>query len=247
MTIVLFLQLMAFLKNPMKILSWKVLHYPLHRGGSNHRCPHYRKSCLSESNKPDQREERYSSLILEWASKILPDNQSRESERPQVNWSAPKRPKSSIYDLITDLDQALKQRQWFVTGFIDPIFFSDNFQFKDPNVEVAGVRNYAEGVQKIFNSDESRLTILDIAVKQPQPSQPMTSIKSQTSKSPKNTVIRVTWEIDAVVNFLFGLRIKPYIIHSDLEVDDQTGLIISQEDIFTIPEWQILLRSILPF
>ena len=44
------------------------------------------------------------------------------------------------------------------------------------------------------------------------------------------------------VNIAFGLSIKPYIVYTDFVLDSESSLIMSQEDCFSIPSWDILLR-----
>eukprot|EP01040_Poterioochromonas_malhamensis_P002432 gene2432-2583_t len=189
----------------------------------------FHSNVILRNSKPEL--EKYSNPFLQWVSILLPTG-GINSEFEQLDWTLPKRPKSSMGQLIIDLEKTLKDKQWFVTGLVDPTFFLNEFQFKDPNVEVVGIQNYAQGVRKIFDSRRSKMSVIDV---------------SPLSSSANNSMIRVTWKIDAVVNIMFGFKIKPYIIYSDLEVDNTSGLICSQKDSFTIPEWKILFDSILSF
>jgi len=49
------------------------------------------------------------------------------------------------------------------------------------------------------------------------------------------------------VNIAFGLSIKPYIVYTDFVLDSESSLIMSQEDCFSIPSWDILLSALFPF
>ncbi len=98
----------------------------------------FHSNVILRNSKPE-RENRF----LQWISTLLPTG-GINSEFEQLDWTLPKRPKSSMGQLIIDLEKALKDKQWFVTGLVDPTFFLNEFQFKDPNVEVVGIQNYAQ-------------------------------------------------------------------------------------------------------
>ena len=44
-----------------------------------------------------------------------------------------------------------------------------------------------------------------------------------------------------------GLTVKPYIVYTDYTVNPETGLLVSQEDRFSIPGWDIFLSALFPF
>ena len=81
----------------------------------------------------------------------------------EIDFDAPK-VKLSIDDLAAALDYELFNREWFVTGDINPIYFSDDFQFQDPDVKLTGVEEYARGVYKLFDQDTSRAEIISTVV-----------------------------------------------------------------------------------
>ena len=101
---------------------------------------------------------------------------------------------------------------------VNPIYFDDNFQFQDPDVKLTGIESYARGVTKIFNQDTSRAQIISTVVNTAIP----------------NT-ITVTWRLSGGVNIGPGLTIKPYICYTDFTVDENSGLVVFQEDRFDIP------------
>ena len=49
------------------------------------------------------------------------------------------------------------------------------------------------------------------------------------------------------MNLGTGLKIKPYLVYTDLTVSPSDGLIIFQEDRFSIPGYDILLSALFPF
>lgn len=146
-----------------------------------------------------------------------------------IDFSAPKISKKSLQELAAILDYELYGKEWFVTGIVNPIYFSDDFQFQDPDVKINGIEEYAKGVCKLFDQS-SRAEIISTIVN--------TTIPD---------TITVKWRLSGKVNIGPGLTIKPYIVYTDFAVDPSSGLIISQEDRFDLPGWDILLSSFFPF
>jgi hypothetical protein len=85
-------------------------------------------------------------------------------------------------------------------------------------------------VNKIFDEETARAEI----------------VSTEVNTSVSDT-ITVTWRLSGRVNVGPGLNIKPYIVYTDYKVDPSTGLIVFQEDRFSIPGWDILLSSFFPF
>jgi len=147
-----------------------------------------------------------------------------------IDFDAPKAPKMSLQNLAAVLDAELYEKEWFVTGNISPIYFDDEFQFQDSDVKLTGVEEYARGVRKIFDQT-SRAQI----------------ISSVVNTTIPNT-ITITWRLSGRVNIgPKGLAIKPYICYTDFTVDEESGLVVFQEDRFDIPGWDILLSALFPF
>ena len=146
-----------------------------------------------------------------------------------IDFSAPKVGKMSLEKLAATLDAELYEKEWFVSGNVNPAYFSDNFQFQDPDVKLTGIEDYARGVKKLFRED-SRAEIISCVV----------------NTTTSNT-ITVTWRLSGGVNIGPGLDIKPYICYTDFTVNDNSGLIVFQEDRFDIPGWDILLSALFPF
>lgn len=132
--------------------------------------------------------------------------------------------------LAAVLDAELYEKEWFVTGNVNPIYFSDSFTFQDPDVKLTGIEEYARGVLRLFNQSTSRAQIISAAVNDTIPD-----------------TITVTWRLSGGVNIGPGLTIKPYICYTDFTVDPDTGLVVFQEDSFDVPGWDILLSALFPF
>ena len=146
-----------------------------------------------------------------------------------IDFSAPKVGKMTLEKLAASLDAELYEKEWFVTGNVNPKYFDDDFQFQDPDVKLTGIEDYARGVKKLFRQD-SRAEIISCVVNTTIP----------------NT-ITVTWRLSGGVNIGPGLDIKPYICYTDFTVDEVSGLVVFQEDRFDIPGWDILLSALFPF
>ena len=147
-----------------------------------------------------------------------------------IDFNAPKSPKLSLQDLASVLDYELYNKEWFVTGRVNPIYFDEKFTFQDPDVKLTGIEEYARGVLKLFDQSTSRAEIISTVVNTTVP----------------NT-ITVTWRLSGGVSIGPRLIIKPYICYTDFTVDEESGLIVFQEDRFSIPGWDILLSALFPF
>ena len=88
---------------------------------------------------------------------------------------------------------------------------------------------YARGVNKIFDEKTARAEI----------------VSTDVNTTVPNT-ITCTWRLSGRVKVGPGLSIKPYVVYTDFQVDPNTGLIVFQEDRFSIPGWDILLSSFFP-
>lgn len=150
----------------------------------------------------------------------------------KIDFDAEKVKKVPIDTLAQILDYELYNKEWFVTGNVNPIYFSDDFEFQDPDVKLVGIENYARGVFKLFDQETSRAEIISSVVKEG-----------------TDDTITVTWRLSGKVNIGpgGGLEIKPYICYTDLKVDVESGLIVFQEDTFDIPQWDILVSALFPF
>ena len=242
---------------------------------------HFRsKARLSMAN-----DEQYQNKVAELLSNFLPNtDKTSSSDEPDplagIDFQAPKYQwNGNMEALAQTLDAELIEKEWFVTGNVNPRFFSDDFQFSDPDVSVDGIEgtyqkgvvctilsvvaemrvharvlfpsfthshhiiilravslstscctDYARGVYKIFDQETSRAEIISTVVNTTVP----------------NT-ITCTWRLSGKVSIGPGLTIKPYIVYTDFTVNAETGLLIFQEDRFSIPGWDIFLSALFPF
>jgi len=156
--------------------------------------------------------------------------QKEEEQNPldRIDFDAPKFQKVPIDTLASILDYELTENEWFVTGNVNPVYFSENFEFQDPDVKLSGIENYARGVYKLFDQETARAEII-------------------SSGASNDDTITVTWRLSGKVNIGPGLNIKPYICYTNFTVNEESGLIDFQEDEFDIPQWDILLSSLFPF
>lgn len=139
-------------------------------------------------------------------------------------------PKVELKTLAAMLDYELYNKEWFVTGLVNPAYFANDFRFVDPDVTLTGIVEYARGVRRLFDQDTSRAQIVSCVVNSTIP----------------NT-ITVTWRLSGRVNIGPGLSIKPYICYTDFTIDESSGLVTMQEDRFDVPGWDILLSALFPF
>jgi hypothetical protein len=147
-----------------------------------------------------------------------------------IDFNAPKIPATtSLETLVAALDYELIEKEWFVTGNVNPCYFSEDFEFQDPDVQLKGIQEYALGVRKLFDQTTSRAQIISTEI----------NTSASTSEAP---VITCTWRLSGAVNIAYGLTIKPYIVYTDFTIDPKTSLITLQEDRFSLPPWDILLR-----
>lgn len=196
-------------------------------------------SCFVKRNADDDEEKstEYRNAATSLLSNFMSDEKRMNQEEQDdsnplaaIDFDAPKLA-LDLETLAQALDAELYEKEWFVTGNVNPVYFADSFQFQDPDVKLSGIKDYAKGVNKLFDQKTARAEII--------------STKVNPDIGP-NT-ITVTWRLSGKVNIGPGLNIKPYIVYTDFAVDDETGLIVFQEDRFAIPGWDILLSSLFPF
>jgi hypothetical protein len=100
-----------------------------------------------DSTTPNNNDE-YRNALTRFLSQFLPSQQKQETQPENsqplivdvVDWKAPKIPKLPLATLAELLDAELWEREWFVTGNVNASFFSDDFEFQDPDVKVKGIQ-----------------------------------------------------------------------------------------------------------
>ena len=63
-----------------------------------------------------------------------------------IDFNAAKARKMSLNKLASTLDKELYEKEWFVTGRVNPVYFDDGFQFQDPDVKLTGVEGMRTSV-----------------------------------------------------------------------------------------------------
>ena len=61
-----------------------------------------------------------------------------------INFDSPKVPKMDLEALAIALDKELYEKEWFVTGQVNPSYFADEFEFQDPDVKLSGIEGAHE-------------------------------------------------------------------------------------------------------
>lgn len=180
-----------------------------------------------DSDSDESTVEEYRNVATQVLSKFM---QKDKMEMEPIDFEAPKiSPSTSLSALAEALDYELTEKEWFVTGNVNPSYFSKDFRFQDPDVKVDSIEDYSKGVRKIFDQETARAEILSTLV-------------NEESSTPERPVITIKWRLSGGVNIGFGLTIKPYIVYTDFVIDPETSLVIFQEDRFDSPSWDILLR-----
>ena len=174
-----------------------------------------RVSAVRSSSK----DEEYRSPVVELLGRNL---KKRELD---VDWTVPKATNLPPLEMAKRLEAGLREREWFVTGLILPELFSDSFKFEDTDVKIEGVKQYASGVSRLFDAS-ARAQVISCEL--------------------NNRIVKVTWRLSGGVNIgPLGLTLKPYVVYTDLHLDDTNGLVNFQQDRFSIPSWDILLSALL--
>ena len=105
------------------------------------------------------------------ATKILSNFMQKDSmvtaadPLADIDFNAPKIPATtSLETLVAALDYELIEKEWFVTGNVNPCYFSEDFEFQDPDVQLKGIKEYALGVRKLFDQTTSRAQIISTEI-----------------------------------------------------------------------------------
>ena len=216
-----------------------VNHQPCSIGKTSRSCPlslSSMKNDVSEKEENGSTVEEYRNVATQVLSNFMQKDKMETSgdeigsPTPTIDFQVPKiSPSTSLTALAAALDCELTEKEWFVTGNVNPSYFSKDFRFQDPDVKVDSIEDYSKGVQKIFNQSTARAEIISTLV-------------NEDASTPERPVITITWRLSGGVNIGPGLNIKPYIVYTDFVVDPATSLVVFQEDRFDVPAWDILLR-----
>merc|ERR1719232_779722 len=107
--------------------------------------------------------EEYRNAVTQVLSNFMQKNSISSKKDPisEIDFEAPKiSPSTSLETLVSALDYDLLNSEWFVTGKVNPCYFSPKFKFQDPDAKLEGIEEYARGVNKLFDQSTSRAEIL---------------------------------------------------------------------------------------
>ena len=167
--------------------------------------------------------------------KSLSSASSSISSFSALDWEAPKESGLPLQVLASKLDRGLTDREWFVTGDVLPELFDEKFSFKDPDVSLEGIQAYAAGVSSLFDRS-SRAEIFNLTVAE---------VASDVDGC--SGLITVEWRLSGGVNIgPMGLKLKPFVVTTKLHVSKASGLVLRQEDAFSIPSYDILISALVP-
>ena len=82
----------------------------------------------------------YRNGVTQFLSNFMQKDEETQSDQlSDIDFNAPKARKMSLEELASVLDRELYEKEWFVTGRVNPVYFDDGFQFQDPDVKLTGV------------------------------------------------------------------------------------------------------------
>jgi hypothetical protein len=85
--------------------------------------------------------EEYRNAATSILSNFMQNKAQMKKEDPlaKIDFSAPKLANVALETLAVMLDSELYAKEWFVTGNVNPSYFSDEFEFQDPDVKLKGI------------------------------------------------------------------------------------------------------------
>jgi hypothetical protein len=86
------------------------------------------------------------SFLANFMQKSVKEGEKTQDPLGNINFDAPKVPKKDLEALAIALDGELYEKEWFVTGQVNPSYFADEFEFQDPDVKLRGI----EGAHALF-------------------------------------------------------------------------------------------------
>lgn len=120
------------------------------------RTPGIALAATDNNNAKEGGVEEYKNAATSILSNFMRKDKMKEQQDPfaDIDFDAPKISKKNLATLASMLDEELYEKEWFVTGNVNPSFFADDFEFNDPDVKLSGI----EGA--------SRLVVIRISSRQ---------------------------------------------------------------------------------
>ena len=83
----------------------------------------------------------YRNPVTSFLSNFMQNEDQMRSEDllANIDFDAPKISKVSLETLAAMLDSELYEKEWFVTGNVNPSYFDNEFEFQDPDVKLKGI------------------------------------------------------------------------------------------------------------
>jgi len=141
----------------------------------------------------------------------------------------------SIPEFAQVLDYVLSssRKPWIITGEVNPIYFSNDFTVVDiDGQQYQNLESYSRAMATLYDQDTTTAQIISCE-------------QSDTDK------ITVTSRITGRKHVVMGsaddiVELKPHIQYTEYVISPQSGLIVSQSDRSSIPNWDIYFSSKLP-
>lgn len=204
------------------VMALACLASPVSGASALLRTPRHTRASVVCSDRPE-----YQNPVVGALSGLLP---KAELPSASLDFGVPRSPEPNKGAAAARLQEALEATEWFVTGNVRPELFSDRaFRFTDPDVTLDSLEEYADGVRKLFDQATSRAEV----------------ITCKALDESRTVVVR--WRLSGAVNLgPLKVPIKAYVVETYLGLDDR-GLVETQEDVFSLPGWDIVLSAFLPF
>jgi hypothetical protein len=131
--------------NPMLVSPSSRSHTPVESCSK-----HTFRTVLAAEKKDEGGMQEYKNAATSFLANFM-QKSDKEEEKAQdplgnINFDAPKVPKMDLEALAIALDGELYEKEWFVTGQVNPSYFADDFEFQDPDVKLSGI----EGARALF-------------------------------------------------------------------------------------------------
>jgi len=102
-----------------------------------------RRITLAANNDNEGGVEEYKNAATSFLSNFM-QRDKMDGETPvdplgNIDFDAPKIGEKNLNTLASMLDAELYEKEWFVTGQVNPSFFADDFEFQDPDVKLSGI------------------------------------------------------------------------------------------------------------
>lgn len=94
-----------------------------------------REKKVADSMRVDE----YRNGITQLLSNFMQKENIEMDPLADIDFAAQKVAKMKLEELASELDRELYEKEWFVTGRVNPAYFDDGFQFQDPDVKLTGI------------------------------------------------------------------------------------------------------------